>query len=371
MNNTNSFSKTVLQSLGLGETEASVLPVARAALGLVAILRGWKKNSSKDIVAMPGAVCHDVVAAVLEAGCRPFFCDVDPFNGLVTKSEWLRARKAGATAAIVVHLYGNDADIETVQHIFPSSECLVIDDAAQALGTKYGTKQVGSGGDVGLVSFGATKHISVGGAAILIRNTELLMCAESEVNMMRNVDGTTRAQAAEKFRRSFESARVNLRESQDNTKFIGLLNGYKAELYPPLSIMNCERVEHALRTLPEVIRQRQKKTKLWGDLLQGCGLVPVGMGEGAVPWRYTCRLPNINWMEQYVLGEAMRSKGLNVSHWYLPANWFLKESASHHLSGVEQLAREVFQFWIDEHTSIKDINDGAMVVHDVIKRFYQ
>src|SRR5579859_649547 len=82
---------------------AQALPAGRAALGLIAVLEAWKGSGNR--VALPAAVCHQVVSAVLAAGCEPFFCDVDPSDGLVPEQEWQRARAAGASVALVVHLY--------------------------------------------------------------------------------------------------------------------------------------------------------------------------------------------------------------------------------------------------------------------------
>jgi dTDP-4-amino-4,6-dideoxygalactose transaminase len=86
---------------------STVVPVGRAALGLMALLQSWRSTRPACKVAVSGAVCHEVILAVLEAGCEPLFCDVDVANGLVPESEWARARKLGAEVAVVVHLYGN------------------------------------------------------------------------------------------------------------------------------------------------------------------------------------------------------------------------------------------------------------------------
>jgi dTDP-4-amino-4,6-dideoxygalactose transaminase len=146
------------------------IPVARGALGLAAVLKVWRGTRQSCKVALPAAICHEVVVAVLAAGCEPLFCDVSVADGLVTDAEWRRARSSGAEVAIVVHLYGNPANTQAVRSLFPAPACLVIDDAAQALGSRSGTGLCGSGGDVGLLSFGPTKHIVAGGAALLFRD---------------------------------------------------------------------------------------------------------------------------------------------------------------------------------------------------------
>ena len=71
---------------------ARALPVARAALGLMVVLRCWVDAGNAGRVALSASICHDVVAAVLGAGCEPVFCDIDPANGNVFEQEWARAR---------------------------------------------------------------------------------------------------------------------------------------------------------------------------------------------------------------------------------------------------------------------------------------
>lgn len=113
---------------------------------------------------------------------------------------------------------------------------------------------------------------------------------------------------------------------------------------------------------------RMQKSAACAAGLEGSGLVPVGMGAGTVPWRYTCRLPGIDWNWQHRLGEEMRSHGLNVSHWYLPVHWMCGYG-SYTLPGTERLAREVFQFWVDDHTSLETIERGAAEVSEIVRSY--
>ena len=57
----------------------------------------------------------------------------------------------------------------------------------------------------------------------------------------------------------------------------------------------------------------------------------------------------------------MRARGLDVSNWYLPAHWMLGAEVNS-LPGVEQLSREIFQFWVDRKIGLRDIRDGSIKV---------
>lgn len=323
-----------------------IVPAGRGSLGIYAALRAWGGHGP---VAVPAAVCQDVIAAILMAGRNPFFCDVDPATGLTPAREWQRARAAGAEAAIVVHLYGNPADTVAVRAAFVGG--LVIDDAAQALGTRTPEGLAGTGGDLGLISFGHTKHIQVGGAALLCRDRDFAQACAVELAGVQPVS-EVEAEAVEKtFRVGFEAARGRLRETGDFAGFAGLLNGYSPALRVAWNPAWSEDIAQALADYPARLAARRAKADCWAEAIIGTGLIPVGMGSDSVPWRFACRKPGCDWREQHRLGVALRGQGLHVSHWYLPAHWLLGAPAGS-LPGAERLAQEAFQFWLDESTGM-------------------
>ncbi|MCX7180807.1 MAG: DegT/DnrJ/EryC1/StrS family aminotransferase [Proteobacteria bacterium] len=339
---------------------ARAIPVARAALGLMTVLGVWIEAGHAPRVALCANVCHDVVAAVLGASCTPVFLDIDPVTGMVPDQEWARARAAGASVALVVHLYGNSADVSAARAYFPAPECLVIDDAAQALGATCTTGPAGGQGGVGLLSFGATKHIATGGAAVLFKSLRFANAVAGKLASAGILPEAQRQAIHARFRLRLGQAREALRNEGEvaATAFAGLLDGYHSSLYLPFPEGAAQATCSALDVWPQARALRLQKAAAWAAGLDGSPLHPVGMQTGSVPWRYTCRLPGLNWSGQHHLGDAMRKKGLDVSHWYLPAHWMCGHGPGS-LPGVEQLAREVFQFWLDEGTSLETIERDA------------
>lgn len=344
-----------------------VVSASRAALGLAVLLECWRKRHGVCRVALPAAVCHEVALSVVAAGCEPVFCDVDPANGLVTQAEWSRARALGADVAIVVHLYGNPASTELVRTIFPAADCLLIDDAAQALGSSFEKCPAGAGGDVGLLSFGATKHISTGNAALLFRDAEFSAEVGAQLSDRTPQPSSVRNALASAFRARLEVARGRLRVSGDTAieAFKGLLEGMEPVLAAPFSPTAGSMTVRALATYSEAAAIRVAKKELWSTGLAGTGLMPVGMGRGCVPWRYACRLPGVSWSEQHRIAEKLRAAGMHVSNWYIPAYWFLGRRTQA-LPGSETLAREVFQFWLDEATTASIIERNCAQIRRVI-----
>ncbi len=337
-----------------------IVPAGRASLCIAAALRAW---GGKGGVAVPASVCQDVIAAILFAGRQPVFCDVTPNTGHVSVSEWRRARHAGAAAAIVVHLYGNPADTATVRSVFPDG--LIIDDAAQALGAKTSQGLAGTGGNVGVVSFGRTKHIEVGGAALLCSDMAFARACSAQLQLSLPASAADIQSVESRFRARFEVARARLRQTGENNGFHGLLAGYDPALQVAWNPDWSAPIAAALAAYPDRLAIRRAKAELWARAMEHTGMVAVGMGEQAAPWRYACRLPCVDWCEQHRLAEALRERGLHVSHWYLPGHWLLGAPVGS-LPGAETLSREAFQFWLDESTSMESIQHAVPILQEIM-----
>lgn len=347
-----------------------VLPVGRASLGIYVALKARVKESGA-LVAMPASICQDVLAAVLMADCKPFFCDVELTTGLAKESEWQKAKNAGAKVAIVVHLYGNPADTARIKQMFRSPECLLIDDAAQALGAHKINTMAGTGGDVGVLSFGATKHIDVGGAALLIHDSQLAQRCNEIISSLRASDVATRQRTQRIFRQGYDRAREKLIKNEDYSGFNGLLEGYAPMLQVPWQDTWSDSILQQIENYPHALSIRREKAELWREGISGTDLIPLGMdvASGCAPWRFACRWVNCKNHDQlHQLGESLRGAGLHVSHWYLPANWWLGMT-DQNMHDCTTLARQTLQFWLDDQTSIETIERWIPIVkeHPYIK----
>lgn len=78
-------------------------------------------------------------------------------------------------AVIIVHLYGMPAKLDEILSIASKYDIPVIEDAAEALGSKYKGKPAGTFGDLGILSFNGNKIITTsGGGALLSNNLEYI-----------------------------------------------------------------------------------------------------------------------------------------------------------------------------------------------------
>lgn len=106
------------------------------------------------------------VHAIVRAGLKPVFCDINP-NDFTIDAQKIESLITEKTCAIMpVHVYGNICNIEEIESIAKKNRLKVVYDAAHAFGIKYRGTGIGAFGDVSCFSFHATKvfHTIEGGA---------------------------------------------------------------------------------------------------------------------------------------------------------------------------------------------------------------
>lgn len=130
----------------------------------------------EDEVIVPAFTFFASAGAVWNAGATPVFCDVDPasFN---TTAELIAQRITARTRAVmVVHLYGQMAELQPIAALARQHGLTLIEDAAQSIGAvqQIGGKarSAGSVGDVGCFSFFPTKNLGAFGDGGLITTAD-------------------------------------------------------------------------------------------------------------------------------------------------------------------------------------------------------
>lgn len=111
------------------------------------------------------------VDAIVRAGAEPVFIDInkDYYNVDYSKIEEEITDKT--KAIIVVHLYGNPADLKQIMDIANKYGLKIIEDACQAHGAEYKGKKVGTFGNVGCFSFYPAKNLGCyGDGGMMITN---------------------------------------------------------------------------------------------------------------------------------------------------------------------------------------------------------
>ena len=153
-----------------GPTGLILVDSGTSALRLA--IEGGMAETGSDIVALPAYCCFDVATAAVGAKARVALYDVRP-ETLGPDFDSLRgALEAGARTIVAAHLYGIPVDLDTSRELANEYGALLIEDAAQGAGGSWRGRQLGSWGDLGILSFGRGKGRTGGGGGALLANTE-------------------------------------------------------------------------------------------------------------------------------------------------------------------------------------------------------
>jgi pyridoxal phosphate-dependent aminotransferase EpsN len=114
---------------------------------------------------------------IVYQGAKPVFIDSDRLSwnldpNLLHDALTQRARSGKLPkAVIVVHLYGQSADLDPILEVCDRYEVPLIEDAAESLGATYKGRASGTFGYIGIYSFNGNKIITTSGGGMLVCNT--------------------------------------------------------------------------------------------------------------------------------------------------------------------------------------------------------
>ncbi len=116
---------------------------------------------------------------IIEVGATPVFADIDPATRNIDLDQVEAAITPRTKAIIPVYLSGLPVDMDRLYAIASKHKLRVIEDAAQAFGSEWNGKRIGSFGDFVSFSFQANKNITTGeGGALVLNNLEEARLAE-------------------------------------------------------------------------------------------------------------------------------------------------------------------------------------------------
>ena len=165
--NVNEFEKELAHYVGSGH--AAALTTGTAAIHLALKAAGVKKG---DIVFCQSLTFSATANPIIYENAVPVFIDSDfeTWNMCPKALEEAFAKYPQVKAVIVVHLYGLSADMDKIVELCKKHDVILIEDAAESLGTTYKGKQTGSFGEYGIFSFNGNKIITTSGGGMLVSN---------------------------------------------------------------------------------------------------------------------------------------------------------------------------------------------------------
>ncbi len=136
--------------------------VSDGTTALHVILRAMNIGRGDEVITVANTFIATAEAIVL-AGARPVFVDIDPATCLMDVGQ-IESKITERTKAIIpVHLYGQIADMDPILEIAQRHGLRVIEDACQAHGATYKGRRAGSLGDAAAFSFYFSKNLGAYG----------------------------------------------------------------------------------------------------------------------------------------------------------------------------------------------------------------
>jgi perosamine synthetase len=163
------FEAAFARSLGVGHAAAvcngtAALHLAMAALGL----------GPGDEVIVPTLTYIASVNAIAYTGATPVFVDALPDTWQMDPAEVERKLTPRTRAILAVHLYGHPCAMDALCAIKAAHGLFLVEDCAEAIGTRFRGRPAGCFGDIGTFSFFGNKTITTGEGGMVVSDDPAL-----------------------------------------------------------------------------------------------------------------------------------------------------------------------------------------------------
>ena len=155
----------------IGRRHAVALPSCTSAIHLALLALGVGPG---DEVIVPECTWIATAAPIAYVGATPVFADIDARTWCLS-AETLAARVTPRTKAVIpVDLYGNLPDLAAIRALAAERGFAVIEDAAEAIGSRHQGRLTGTWGDVGVFSFHGSKTMTTYEGGMLVTDDDAL-----------------------------------------------------------------------------------------------------------------------------------------------------------------------------------------------------
>ena len=239
------FEKALSRMVGVENAAATGSGTAALHLTLLAMDIG-----PGDEVIIPSYVCCALLNAVNYVGAIPVLADIDPQTYNIDKNDVQNRLTTRTRALIVPHLFGLPANLQALEEL----NIPIIEDCAQAIGSTYQGKPVGSIGFASVFSFYATKVMTTGEGGMVVSDSKDLI---ARIKDLREYDNRDNYQKRYNYKLTDFQAAVGLNQ---------------------------------LRRLPDFIKQRRTIARQYDWAFQNLNLRLPANDPGHIYYRYVIDL---------------------------------------------------------------------------------
>ena len=149
------------------------IAVANGTAALDVALKALKIGSGNEVITTPFTFIASATS-ILFQGAKPVFADIDPKTYNLDPDDVLEKITDKTKAILVVHLYGQPANMKVFTEIAEDHNLYLIEDCAQAHGATFEGRKVGTFGHVAAFSFYPTKNMTTGEGGMVVTNDDEL-----------------------------------------------------------------------------------------------------------------------------------------------------------------------------------------------------
>ena len=348
---------TLADALGPRFANHGLVVAARAITALYLGLRALAERRGEGEVVVPATVCPSVPLAVLYAGHRPRFCDVDPGTFCMTPATAAAAVGPETRAILLVYLFGKAVDPAPFAALAESSGAMLIEDLAHAPCSSWDGEPLGTHGDFTLYSFNDAKVLRGTAGALLTRDPAWAERIEQLRPTLPAKPPADEARFLGSAFRDFTHGLYHLLREEGLTRATGavdLLRGPMRALFlheaPPRLPAD------ALRLLADPRGERERrhgKIRRYREILPAAWEA-VGFAAGDLPWRLPVLTPGH--AVQAAAIRRLRAAGVLVSNHFFPASHVLGDATPGH---AREIGLRALNFWLDEKATPDSIETTA------------
>jgi perosamine synthetase len=125
-----------------------------------------------DEVVVPDATWIASSAAISYVGATPVFADVDPQTWCLSADAFEAAVTERTRAVIAVDLYGGMPDMTALLEVAQRHDVVIVEDAAEAVGSEFGGRRAGSFGSTSVFSFHGSKTLTTGEGGMVVTDDD-------------------------------------------------------------------------------------------------------------------------------------------------------------------------------------------------------
>jgi dTDP-4-amino-4,6-dideoxygalactose transaminase len=296
-----------------GAKHAIAVNTGTAALHAAVAAAGVKAG---DEVILPSFTFVATAEAVVLAGGRPVFADIDPETYNLSPDEVDKAITQKTKAIVPVDLYGLSADMKPIREVANKHGLAIVEDAAQAHGTLYKGKPPGAFSDAACWSLYASKNMTTGEGGVVTTNNDKV----AEVTKMVRTHGERAKYASEMLGCNYRMSEIQ-----------AAIGSVQLQRLPGFVAKRCANAE--------------RLTKILSESKRLC--LPSEPEDGKHSWYlYTARIYRGEMNERDKILDELHKKGIGAEAYYVnPVHtmpFYHSNFGTRRLPETEKAAKQVF-----------------------------